>query len=784
MNIQTSKYNQNRSTPINKAYYLSKSELLSWVSSILDLEITNFEQTKTGAVFCQLLDACHPGSVRMEKVNWRANSETDYISNFKIFQQGLAENNIEKPIDINRLANGKQYDLNELFQWIYGYYSKYKDNYNGIYNAKRKRGGEDLVFIKHNYKKKVTKNKIRDNYSQASFSSQKSFNSDSSSQVDSYYNIGNNFYSYRNNNFKRQSKQNNINNRFNNRINMNYNSYKSKKFEILKRNKSKRETKNSKYIEFENKFLHNNQINNNIIMNKRNQKNNKINDFRINNIKSNFFINRNNINFTNQYNNYHNNESINKNFNKLNENIKNNNIIENNNLSVRNINNSHNFYNQVEEEINKNLNCQKEFPKNYYNDDLEYDYEKDSESENALDMTDFYGLNEIETQNLIEEEKNDGDKVVNLKKIIRKLRISQISKDKEINDLKNTICHINKIRNFYLNKLRDIEYLYFNPIIKNSNENKNTILRQILCSDRDSTVYIDENKYAFTSNKNLNEMKSDLISFLKYKSQPQSSKKNSKKENNINNVSNNKNRPTIDNVNSMISNFSSKKEFKSNYINNINDFYNENNEKIYYEEEISNQNHKDNVNDNAMNISKNTNNTSKINYNSETQIDSQIYNNSNYNFDERTLIQNHKFIPVKIIKENTNISYLNNTLFNNNSQNLNNSINKNNHINIYNNINNNLDYYNNTSKEKIQFDYQNIQKRNIALQNGKLEGKKNLENLNEFHNSNQVKDNNLFEIEQDIKYNLKKYISKTEIKHNNFDIACEILNDSLHIPGL
>ena len=51
-------------------------------------------------------------------------------------------------------------------------------------------------------------------------------------------------------------------------------------------------------------------------------------------------------------------------------------------------------------------------------------------------------------------------------------------------------------------------------------------------------------------------------------------------------------------------------------------------------------------------ISKNTNNTSKINYNSETQIDSQIYKNSNYNFDERTLKQNHKFIPVKIIPYN------------------------------------------------------------------------------------------------------------------------------------
>ena len=212
MNTLAYNYNQKKNGSFNKTYYASKSELLSWASSLLDLEITSFDQASTGAIFCQLLDACHPGSVRLNKVNWKANCETDYISNFKIFQQGLAENNIEKSIDINRLANGKQYDLNELFQWIYGYYSKYKDNYNGIYSAKKKRGGEDLIFIKHNYKKKATKKKIRDNYSQASFSSQKSFSSYSGSQVDSSNNIANNFYSYRNNNFKRQSKQNNINN--------------------------------------------------------------------------------------------------------------------------------------------------------------------------------------------------------------------------------------------------------------------------------------------------------------------------------------------------------------------------------------------------------------------------------------------------------------------------------------------------------------------------------------------------------------------------------------------
>ena len=140
----------------NKAYFASKNELLSWASKLLDLELTTLEEMGTGAVFCQLLDACHPGTVKLNKVNWKANSETDYISNFKIFQQGLLTNDINKPIDINRLSKGKQYDLNELLQWIYGYYLNSKDDLRDTYNAKKKRGGQNFIF---NNKKNIEKNK-------------------------------------------------------------------------------------------------------------------------------------------------------------------------------------------------------------------------------------------------------------------------------------------------------------------------------------------------------------------------------------------------------------------------------------------------------------------------------------------------------------------------------------------------------------------------------------------------------------------------------------------------
>ena len=229
MNPQLSKYNknQNRSTPFSKANLPSKKEMLSWVSTILDLKIECIEQLKTGAIFCQLLDACHPGSVRMNKVKWRANNEDEYLYNFKIFQQGLTENNLVKEININRLSTGKQQELNDLLQWIYVYYGQFKDNYRGVYDAKRNRGNQNFVFASHNNKKNYRKKQIiKDNYTNISFSSNNSINSDIISDYSNFNNRSNNF----NNNY--------------------HNKYNMKNYFNNLRNKSKKESKNSKYNEF------------------------------------------------------------------------------------------------------------------------------------------------------------------------------------------------------------------------------------------------------------------------------------------------------------------------------------------------------------------------------------------------------------------------------------------------------------------------------------------------------------------------------------------------------
>ena len=139
------KFTKGYSKKKDKAYFASKSELLSWVRNILHIEIKGIEQTVTGAIFCQLLDAAHPGTIRMNKVNWKAKLETEYISNFKIFQQGLSNNNIDKTINISRLSKGKNQELIELLQWLYGYHLSLGVNSEN-YNATKKRNGQIFVF--------------------------------------------------------------------------------------------------------------------------------------------------------------------------------------------------------------------------------------------------------------------------------------------------------------------------------------------------------------------------------------------------------------------------------------------------------------------------------------------------------------------------------------------------------------------------------------------------------------------------------------------------------------
>jgi len=412
----------------DKAYFAPKSELLTWVSSTLNLEIKSIEETQTGAIFCQLLDAMHPGTVRMNKVNWKAKLETEYISNFKLFQQGLSSNNIDKPINIQRLSKGKTMELIELLQWLYGHFISLGVEINS-YDALKKRNGNNFVY----FEQKLNNNNINNNKSILCFRDDISKDSSNYSDFKDFFGV----------------KKNNARNKKN--INSNINSLNA----------------NLRSNNFQTKYNIGNSIINN--SNKSNLIKNKIRG------KSEKISVNSNSSFS----------SISPIPHQPNEQKDDFYCQMKNSLSISK--NSELNNNQLN---NINLNDVANSP---------FIIEEKPEEEEKLNSILFEGINNIDKENILELEKHDGNNIRDLKILIRKLRVNSIIFKSNLGSILNKVT---KERDFFLNKLKDIEYLFFNPIIKNSNENKNEILKSILKAQIDSTILI--NNEGIASIKSIN----------------------------------------------------------------------------------------------------------------------------------------------------------------------------------------------------------------------------------------------------------------------------------------
>lgn len=121
---------------------LSKNNLLEWIRNIFKLSIDKIEQACSGALYCQIIDACHPGKVKMNKVNWKAKLEHEYLNNYKILQEAFQDCRIQKNIEIGKLTKGKFNDNLEFLQWLKQYYDN--NCFSPIYDAEKRRNGADL----------------------------------------------------------------------------------------------------------------------------------------------------------------------------------------------------------------------------------------------------------------------------------------------------------------------------------------------------------------------------------------------------------------------------------------------------------------------------------------------------------------------------------------------------------------------------------------------------------------------------------------------------------------
>lgn len=124
------------------AFFVSRTELISWLNSFFALSISKVEQCANGAVYCQVIDASHPGSVPMKKVNWNARDEHQCIPNYKVLQQAFEKVGITRHVEVDKLVRGKYQDNLEMLQWIKTYFDR---NFQGAdYDAPARRAGTSL----------------------------------------------------------------------------------------------------------------------------------------------------------------------------------------------------------------------------------------------------------------------------------------------------------------------------------------------------------------------------------------------------------------------------------------------------------------------------------------------------------------------------------------------------------------------------------------------------------------------------------------------------------------
>ena len=92
---------------MDAAYFTGRRELLDFFNGLFDLNLSKIEQTCSGAVACQLCDYIFPGSVPMQRVNWGAKSDYEYVQNYKLLQVAFTKNRVQRHIDVDKLIRGK-----------------------------------------------------------------------------------------------------------------------------------------------------------------------------------------------------------------------------------------------------------------------------------------------------------------------------------------------------------------------------------------------------------------------------------------------------------------------------------------------------------------------------------------------------------------------------------------------------------------------------------------------------------------------------------------------------
>ena len=127
------------------AYFVSRSDLLAWLNTTLEINYQKVEQVSNGAAFCQILDsifyspsAKSTAKIPLGKVKFNARTHDEIMTNYKILQSSFTRLGIKKVVDIERLRQGRFQDNLEFLQWLKRYYD-IKASHDTAYPARERR---------------------------------------------------------------------------------------------------------------------------------------------------------------------------------------------------------------------------------------------------------------------------------------------------------------------------------------------------------------------------------------------------------------------------------------------------------------------------------------------------------------------------------------------------------------------------------------------------------------------------------------------------------------------
>lgn len=98
----------------------SRKELAEWTTQLVGAQIsTDLKECASGAIFCHLVEAAHPGALEVRKVATNHTTEADAVHNFRMLADAMESLGVSAPVDVSELVKAQPQVTLSLLQQIF-----------------------------------------------------------------------------------------------------------------------------------------------------------------------------------------------------------------------------------------------------------------------------------------------------------------------------------------------------------------------------------------------------------------------------------------------------------------------------------------------------------------------------------------------------------------------------------------------------------------------------------------------------------------------------------------